>query len=100
MVPKDEGLTKTYNRFRNPGERDPDIVRPRGLHAAMDRAVLDADSWGDIPCAPLSTARSRRRFAVKPGSTTGSVGLSSQEGYSESCRLLPQRGCANGLIGP
>ena len=49
MVENDEGLTKTYNRFHDPGERDPRIVRLRDLHAAMDRAVLDAYGWHDVP---------------------------------------------------
>ena len=49
MVRNDEGLTKTYNRFHDPDEHDPDIVRLRELHAAMDRAVLDAYGWTDIP---------------------------------------------------
>ncbi len=42
------GLTKTYNRFHNPEEHDPDILKLRDLHAAMDRAVLDAYGWTDI----------------------------------------------------
>ena len=49
MVRNDEGLTKTYNRFHDPGERSPDILELRELHAAMDRAVLDAYGWTDIP---------------------------------------------------
>jgi hypothetical protein len=49
MVRNDEGLTKTYNRFHDPNERDPDILKLRELHAAMDRAVLDAYGWTDIP---------------------------------------------------
>ena len=49
MVRNDEGLTKTYNRFHDPNERDPDILRLRDLHAAMDRMVLDAYGWNDIP---------------------------------------------------
>lgn len=48
MVKNDEGLTKTYNRFHDPDERDPEIVKLRELHAAMDRAVLDAYGWSDI----------------------------------------------------
>ena len=39
---KGEGLTKTYNRFHDPAETSADILRLRELHAAMDRAVLDA----------------------------------------------------------
>ncbi len=49
MVRNDEGLTKTYNRFHDPEERDPDILKLRELHAAMDRAVLDAYGWSDLP---------------------------------------------------
>jgi hypothetical protein len=51
MECNDEGLTKTYNRFHNPDERDPDIIKLRELHAAMDRAVLDAYGWSDIQTA-------------------------------------------------
>ena len=48
MVRRGEGLTKTYNRFHDPYEDAPDIVTLRDLHAAMDRAVLDAYGWRDI----------------------------------------------------
>ena len=49
MVCNDEGMTKTYNRFHDPYENDPKIAELRRLHAAMDRAVLDAYGWTDIP---------------------------------------------------
>ena len=49
MVRNDEGMTKTYNRFHDPYENDSDISQLRELHAAMDRAVLDAYGWTDIP---------------------------------------------------
>jgi len=49
MVRNDEGLTKTYNRFHDPNERDPDILKLRELHEAMDRAVLAAYGWDDVP---------------------------------------------------
>jgi hypothetical protein len=48
MIRNDEGLTETYNRFHDPDERNPDIVKLRELHAAMDRAVFDAYGWSDI----------------------------------------------------
>jgi hypothetical protein len=48
MVERNEGLTKTYNRFHDPDETDPKITRLRELHAAMDRAVLDAYGWTDL----------------------------------------------------
>ena len=45
MVRNNEGLTKTYNRFHDPNETSSDVLRLRELHAAMDRAVLDAYGW-------------------------------------------------------
>ncbi len=45
MVQNSEGLTKTYNRFHDPSEMSPDILKLRELHSAMDRAVLDAYGW-------------------------------------------------------
>ncbi|MBD2252689.1 Eco57I restriction-modification methylase domain-containing protein [Nostoc parmelioides] len=49
MVRNNQGLTDTYNRFHDPEERDPDILKLRSLHAAMDKAVLEAYRWSDIP---------------------------------------------------
>jgi hypothetical protein len=48
MVRNNEGLTKTYNRFHDPNEPSADIRRLHELHAAMDRAVLDAYGWTDL----------------------------------------------------
>jgi len=51
MVRNNEGLTKTYNRFHDPEETSLDILQLRDLHATMDRVVLDAYTWTDIPTA-------------------------------------------------
>jgi hypothetical protein len=48
MAARNEGMTKTYNRFHNPGERGDDIVRLRELHSEMDREVLRAYGWDDL----------------------------------------------------
>lgn len=48
MIRNDEGMTQTYNRFHDPDEHSPDILRLRDLHRAMDRATLDAYGWSDI----------------------------------------------------
>jgi len=48
MVRHNQGLTTTYNRFHDPDELDPDILKLRQLHAECDRAVLDAYGWADI----------------------------------------------------
>jgi hypothetical protein len=48
MIERNEGMTKTYNRFHNRRETAADIVRLRELHAEMDRAVLRAYGWDDL----------------------------------------------------
>lgn len=48
MVRNNQGLTDTYNRFHDPEERDPDLLKLRDLHQQMDRAVLNAYGWPDI----------------------------------------------------
>ncbi len=48
MLRSGQGLTETYNRFHDPDERSPDILKLRELHAGLDRAVLDAYGWSDI----------------------------------------------------
>ncbi|MHC5734911.1 Eco57I restriction-modification methylase domain-containing protein [Nostoc sp.] len=49
MVRNNQGLTDTYNRFHDPDEYDPEILKLRELHTAMDKAVLDAYGWSDVP---------------------------------------------------
>jgi hypothetical protein len=48
MVARNEGMTKTYNRFHDRSETSEDTQRLRELHAAMDRAVLEAYGWRDL----------------------------------------------------
>jgi hypothetical protein len=48
MVARNEGMTKTYNRFHDANETSADIGRLRELHAEMDRAVLRAYGWNDL----------------------------------------------------
>jgi len=48
MVRNNEGLTDTYNRFHDPNEFDPDILKLRQLHEEMDSAVLAAYGWSDL----------------------------------------------------
>ena len=51
MAESGEGLTKTYNRFHDPHEQSSEILHLRELHAAMDRAVLEAYGWDDLAAA-------------------------------------------------
>jgi hypothetical protein len=52
MLARQEGLTKTYNRFHDPEETASraagDIARLRELHVEMDRAVAAAYGWDDL----------------------------------------------------
>ena len=48
MLRNNQGLTDTYNRFHNPEENHPDILKLRQLHTQMDLAVLKAYGWEDL----------------------------------------------------
>jgi hypothetical protein len=48
MVTRNEGMTKTYNRFHDRSETAEDIQHLRELHTAMDHAVLEAYGWRDL----------------------------------------------------
>jgi len=48
MVARNEGMTRTYNRFHDRNETAAEIVRLRELHAEMDCAVLEAYGWHDL----------------------------------------------------
>jgi hypothetical protein len=48
MLARQEGLTKTYNRFHNPEEHAADIVELRRLHVEMDTAVAAAYEWQEL----------------------------------------------------
>ncbi|MCM1983779.1 Eco57I restriction-modification methylase domain-containing protein [Lyngbya confervoides] len=48
MRDREEGLTKTYNRFHDPDEQDEAIQTLRDLHIQMDQAVASAYGWDDL----------------------------------------------------
>jgi Eco57I restriction-modification methylase/MmeI, target recognition domain/MmeI, N-terminal domain len=45
MLARQEGLTKTYNRFHDSEEANDDIQKLRQLHVEMDQAVAAAYGW-------------------------------------------------------
>ena len=55
MLDTQQGLTATYNLLKDPTCHNPRIEELRRLHEAMDRAVLDAYGWFDIPVPPYGT---------------------------------------------
>ena len=43
------GITKLYNQFNDrSAQRDPDMLRLRSLHEAIDKLIMDKYGWGDI----------------------------------------------------
>jgi methylase of polypeptide subunit release factors len=48
MLARQEGLTRTYNRFHDPAETSADIQKLRQLHVEMDHAVAAAYGWTDL----------------------------------------------------
>jgi hypothetical protein len=48
MLTRQEGLTKTYNRFHDPDDTSADIDQLRQLHIEMDQAVAAAYGWSDF----------------------------------------------------
>jgi hypothetical protein len=59
-----QGLTATYNKLKVPDCQDAPIVELRKLHEEMDRAVLAAYGWSDIPVPPYCPATDADRAAV------------------------------------
>jgi hypothetical protein len=50
------GLTTTYNRLKDASVTDPEVQALRALHEEVDRAVLAAYGWSDIPVPPYCGA--------------------------------------------
>lgn len=50
------GLTTTYNRLKDSSVTDSAVLALRELHESVDRAVLDAYGWSDIPVPPYCGA--------------------------------------------
>jgi hypothetical protein len=72
LIRSDAGLIALMNRFHDPKETSEEIQKLRGLHEAMDRAVLNAYGWQDLalsarceflPPAGLKRSSSPRHFA-------------------------------------
>jgi hypothetical protein len=70
MLRRAFGLTKLYNMVNDPDiadVSDADIARMREIHVELDRAVMDAYSWSDVPLEHgFHTYRQMRRWTVSP----------------------------------
>jgi hypothetical protein len=65
MLSRQEGLTKTYSRFHDPGEFAADIQTLRDLHVEMDKTVATAYGWDDLDLTHgFHEARQGTRFTI------------------------------------
>ncbi|MEU1528138.1 Eco57I restriction-modification methylase domain-containing protein [Streptomyces fagopyri] len=70
MLHRSLGLTKLYNRVNDPGitdSADRDVARLREIHVQLDRAVMAAYGWDDVPLDHgFHTYRQMQRWTVSP----------------------------------
>ena len=70
MLRRQLGLTKVYNLVNDPDiadSADTDVARMREIHVELDRAVMDAYGWGDVPLNHgFHTYRQMQRWTVSP----------------------------------
>jgi hypothetical protein len=70
MLRRDLGLTKLYNLVNDPDiadSADSDVARMREIHVELDRAVMDAYGWDDVPLEHgFHTYRQMLRWTVSP----------------------------------
>jgi hypothetical protein len=70
MLRRGFGLTKLYNLVNDPGiadSADVDVARMREIHVELDKAVMDAYGWGDVPLDHgFHTYRQMLRWTVSP----------------------------------
>lgn len=70
MLRRQLGLTKLYNLVNDPGTADSgdaDVARMREIHVELDRAVMAAYGWDDVPLEHgFHTYRQMTRWTVGP----------------------------------
>jgi hypothetical protein len=60
-----EVWTQTYNLLKDPNCAEPRIIELRRMHEEMDRAVLEAYGWDDLPAPPYCTATPTEQRALE-----------------------------------
>jgi hypothetical protein len=67
MLRRKVGLTKLYNLVNDPDYADDDIERMREIHIQLDKDVMDAYDWSDVPLDHgFHTYRQMQRWTVSP----------------------------------
>ncbi len=92
MIRHDQGLTATYNQLKDPDCLDPEVEHLRHLHALMDRAVLAAYGWDDIPVPPYGTADPDEQQAFEDEVIDRLFVLNAARAAEEQAAAKPRRG--------
>ena len=101
MLARQEGLTKTYNRFHDEQGIAEDIVRLRALHREMDEAVAHAYEWDDLALEHgFHQTKQGIRYTISEGARREVLDRLLQlnhERYAEEVALgLHEKGAKNG----
>jgi hypothetical protein len=66
MLSRQEGLTTTYKRFRDRGEKSEDIARLRALQVEMDQSIAAAYGWSNLDLGhDFHETRQGMRFTIR-----------------------------------
>ncbi|MCM2579670.1 Eco57I restriction-modification methylase domain-containing protein [Streptomyces meridianus] len=95
MLHRGLGLTKLYNLVNDPGitnAADPDVARLRDIHVELDRAVMAAYGWDDVPLDHgFHTYRQMQRWTVSPAARVEILDRLLEENH--------RRAAAQGVVG-
>ncbi|MEZ4401313.1 MAG: type IIL restriction-modification enzyme MmeI [Kofleriaceae bacterium] len=92
MIERDCGLTVTYNQLKDPDVTDPAIDALRQLHLDLDRAVLAAYGWDDLPVPAFTTPVTDADWRAKEAFDDAII--------DRLFALNAQRAAAERLLGP
>lgn len=90
MTSQSQGLTTTYNRLKDPHERTEGILKLRALHEELDRAVLAAYGWQDIPVPPYCGASAAELEAFEDEVLDRLFDLNAQRAGAEAKAAEPE----------
>ncbi|OLR89929.1 Eco57I restriction-modification methylase domain-containing protein [Actinokineospora bangkokensis] len=88
MLRRQLGLTKLYNLVNDPGTADSDdadVARMREIHVELDRAVMAAYGWDDVPLDHgFHTYRQMTRWTVSPAARVEILDLLLEENHKRA----------------
>lgn len=97
MLRRPLGLTSLYNLVNDPrisDSSDPDIALMRAIHVELDKAVMDAYGWSDVPLDHgFHTYRQMQRWTVSPAARVEILDRLLEENHrraAEEAKQAPQ----------